>query len=83
MRLSLAILTAFAAYSATAPSLNTHHVVHEKHDVPMKKWVKREALQPRGLLPMRIGLTQSNLDKGHAMLMEVYISHISSHSIYF
>ena len=69
MRLYLAIFAAFAAYVAAAPS--THYVIHEKRDAPMKRWVKREALQPRGLLPMRIGLTQSNLDEGHAMLMEV------------
>jgi hypothetical protein len=30
-------------------------------------------------LPMRIGLTQSNLDKGHDFLMEVYDPNFLSH----
>ena len=74
MRLHFALLTAFALHAFAVPSASSHYTVHEKRDIPLKKWDKREALQPQGLLPMRIGLTQGNLDKGHAMLMEMYVA---------
>ena len=71
MLLHLTLVAVLSVYAFAAPSSSEHYVVHEKREMSLKRWMKREALQPRGLLPMRIGLTQSNLDKGHAMLMEV------------
>jgi Pro-kumamolisin, activation domain len=48
------------------------HVLHEKRDAAvLKRWVQREKLDSSTILPMRIGLTQKNLDHGHEFLMEV------------
>jgi tripeptidyl-peptidase-1 len=48
------------------------HVLHEKRDAAvLKRWVRREKLDSSAILPMRIGLTQKNLDLGHEFLMEV------------
>lgn len=49
------------------------HTVHERHSPQASSaaWTKRSKV-PRGtVLPMRIGLTQSNLDIGHDRLMAV------------
>jgi tripeptidyl-peptidase-1 len=48
------------------------HVLHEKHDAAVpKRWVQRKKLDSSAILPMRIGLTQRNLDRGHELLMDV------------
>jgi tripeptidyl-peptidase-1 len=68
--LSLSVVLAGAAivHSAAVPST---HVVHEKRDVSTKKWVKREKLSSRAILPMRIGLKQRNLHRADDFLMDV------------
>lgn len=66
MRVSTLALFAAAAIAAPAG-----HVLHEKRDLVSPVWVKKHAIEPHARLPMRIGLTQSNLDKGHDMLMDV------------
>lgn len=50
---------------------STVHVLHEKREVEPSKWVKLEPVDPKVVLPMRIGLVPSNMDKAHDMLMEV------------
>lgn len=47
------------------------HVIHERA-VSTNDWVKRGNINPDGLLPVRIGLTQQNLSQGHDLLMERY-----------
>ncbi|PSR88695.1 putative Tripeptidyl-peptidase sed1 [Coniella lustricola] len=48
------------------------HVLHERHQPTLQnKWVKRAKLEKDMVLPMRIGLRQSNLDAGHERLMEI------------
>lgn len=48
------------------------HVLHEKRDAAvLKRWARREKLDSSTILPMRIGLTQKNLDLGHEFLMDV------------
>lgn len=47
------------------------HVIHER-TVPTNDWVKLGNINPHGLVPVRIGLIQQNLDQGHEMLMERY-----------
>jgi tripeptidyl-peptidase-1 len=70
MRFTEIILASVCAVSVCAiPSSN--HVVHEKRSEAPKYWEKRSRLNPEGVLPMRIGLTQSNLHKGDELLMEV------------
>ena len=68
--LTIAGLLATTAVAAPAPA-PAHHVVHEKRETASRAWVKRSRLAPKTKLPMRIGLTQSNLDKGHDLLMDV------------
>ena len=63
-------LAALAANSVVAPSPHSPHVLHERRDLETS-WVKRDALEEDFTLPMRIGLTQNNLDKGHDWLLEV------------
>lgn len=45
------------------------HVVHER-GLAGRTWEKKGRVPPGALLPMRIGLRQSNLDVGHDMLIE-------------
>ena len=59
---------------ATALPSSSDHVVHERREASLKQWQKREGLGSRSKLPMRIGLKQSNLDRGHDLLMEVYVA---------
>jgi len=47
------------------------HVLHEKRDFPLNKWIKRDRVEANAILPIRIGLAQSNLEKGHDLLMGV------------
>jgi tripeptidyl-peptidase-1 len=49
------------------------HAVHERHTTRMaRKWAKQEKLKGTTVLPMRIGLKQSNLDAGRDRLMEMW-----------
>ena len=49
-----------------------HSVVHERHEQRhLEGWSKAEPAELQALLPIRIGLTQSNLQKGHDMLMDM------------
>ena len=59
----LAFSTAFAA-AAVGLSTPNNHVLHEKRGTPLKHWAKRSKLDPRTTLPMRIGLSQSNVHNG-------------------
>ena len=74
MRYTLLTLGALVASVIAAPS--TTHVLHEKRDALPFGWERHEKLPSHEVLPMRIGLTQSNLDKAEEFLMEV--SHPSS-----
>ena len=50
----------------------TTHVLHERHlSGNLEGWVKRGLADAKSLLPMRIGLKQSNLDEGHDLLMDM------------
>jgi tripeptidyl-peptidase-1 len=68
----VAIVAAIAALSNAAPA-SIKHALHEKRQNPSLDWVKGARIEATAILPMRIGLTQSNLDKGHDLLMEVYV----------
>jgi tripeptidyl-peptidase-1 len=54
-----------ALASQAAAVLFTNHVVHEHRDYVPKSWIKKGRLDGAAELPVRIGMTQSNLDKGH------------------
>lgn len=66
------ILSAFVALTtiALAAPAPVHHVSHEKR-TDSAAWVKGDRVHGDVKLPVRIGLTQSNLDKGHDLLMSV------------
>ncbi|KAH7354976.1 putative alkaline serine protease AorO [Rhexocercosporidium sp. MPI-PUGE-AT-0058] len=66
----VALLGAFAAQAAAAP-FSSSHAVHERRDYVPKAWIKKGRVDADVELPVRIGMTQSNLDKGHDLLMEV------------
>lgn len=68
----LAAVSAVAALANAAPA-SFKHALHEKRETPASDWVKVARIESTAILPMRIGLTQSNLDKGHDFLMEVYV----------
>lgn len=69
--LGLACVASLAATVLAAPtSIHSNHVLHERRDASLQ-WVKRDRLHRDVKLPMRIGLTQRNLDEGHEALMQV------------
>lgn len=73
--LSLLLLTLSAA---AAPSPRAGHVVHEKRARDPTAWEQTRRLEADKILPLRIGLSQSNLDKIEDILMSV--SHPKSES---
>lgn len=77
---SLLILSAFWVASLAAPH-PAPHVVHEARDTLPPFWYKRygSSLEQDTKLPIRIGLTQSNLQKGSEILMDVSSPHSSNY----
>lgn len=67
MRSITTILAALAATAVALPTSNAPHVLHEKREFTHPVWVKRSEVPTGRMLPVRIGLTQSNLDRGHEM----------------
>ena len=67
---TLALLGACLRLGAAAPA-PSGHTLHERRSVEYSPWTKAERLHAETILPMRIGLTQSNLDIGHDLLMDV------------
>lgn len=59
-----------AAICSSVPT-SVKHVLHEKRDKHSADWVKATRVESDAVLPIRIGLTQNNLEKGHEFLMEV------------
>ena len=64
------IALAIAALSGAAPA-PIKHVVHEKRERHSSEWVKGDRVEGDAVLPIRIGLSQNNLEKGYDYLMEV------------
>ena len=69
VKLLLSLLAFAAALDAVA--LPAHHEVHERRDTLSPRWTKLDRVESHKLLPMRIGLTQSNIDNGYEHLMNV------------
>lgn len=57
----------FAASAAAVPAVK--HVVHEER--PDSAWTPRAPIHPEAILPVRIGLAQSNLHNAHEWLQAV------------
>ncbi|KKY28894.1 putative protease s8 tripeptidyl peptidase [Phaeomoniella chlamydospora] len=62
--------TTLVAFSEALPKGNTHSL-HEKRSHTPSKWQKRARVEREAILPVRIGLTQTNLEEGHEYLMDV------------
>jgi tripeptidyl-peptidase-1 len=69
MKLTTLIVGALASRSLAAPTPG--YEVHERRDFIPKSWVEEKRLDAAAFLPVRIGLTQNNLDYGHELLMEM------------
>lgn len=73
--LFLAGLVAVQVSAAPSPSF----VVHEKREnTGAGRWSKRNAPPVDMIVPVRIGMRQSNLDVAHDVLMELYVSTFES-----
>ncbi|CZR58166.1 probable tripeptidyl-peptidase 1 precursor [Phialocephala subalpina] len=59
-----------AAIAAPAPN-SKRHVVHERRDRLPTHWNKNAKLHGDSFMPLRIALTQSNLDRADEFLMDV------------
>ena len=68
---TVAAAAAFSTIIAALPA-SVNHVVHEKRS-GSSAWSPMQGAKPDGriTLPVRIGLTESNLDQGDAILMGV------------
>ena len=63
-------LVAFVAL-LDAIAIPPHHEAHEKRETLHPRWTKRDRVESHKLLPMRIGLAQTNLENGYEHLMDV------------
>jgi tripeptidyl-peptidase-1 len=70
MFVKLSVIAAIAALVNAAPA-PTKHVLHEERAIASRDWVKGARIEKDAIVPMRIGLTQTNLEKGYDYLMEV------------
>jgi tripeptidyl-peptidase I len=66
----LLVAAAAVPLSSAVPTA-PRHVVHEQKRSQDPTWVKRNRVESSAILPVRIGLTQSNLEQGHDLLMEL------------
>lgn len=69
MHFALLAVSALAASVAAIPA--STHVLHEKRSHVPHEWEKRSKVASTAKMPMRVGLTQRNLDRGYDLLMEV------------
>ncbi|THH05901.1 hypothetical protein EW145_g4459 [Phellinidium pouzarii] len=68
-RFIFSLLLASGAFAIPSPRAN--HVLHEKRAMEPSDWVQTRRVEPDRVLPLRIGLSQSNIDKLEEMLMAV------------
>lgn len=71
MKSSIILLSLAVASSLAVPAPNRSHVVHERRSALPASWVEPRRVDGQAKLPVRIGLTQSNSDVGHDLLMDV------------
>ncbi len=68
---SLVALLAAAAAVVNAVAIPPYHEVHEKRQTLHPRWTKRNRVESHKLFQMRIGLKQSNLEKGYQHLLDM------------
>jgi tripeptidyl-peptidase-1 len=66
----LSIVVGLAALINAAPA-PVKHILHEVRAIESRDWVKGARIEKDAIVPMRIGLTQTNLEKGYDYIMEV------------
>lgn len=67
----LSSLTLATLITAVLAAPTKDHVLHEKRNMGSSAWQKRNAVPADMVLPMRIGLKQTNIHRGHDLLMDV------------
>ena len=65
------VLAAGALVAAAVASPTDHYAVHERRNAAPVGWASRGHVKRDAVLPMRIALSQRNLDKGYDHLMDV------------
>ena len=68
---SFVALLATAVAAVNAVAIHAHHEVHEKRETLHPRWTKRDRVESHKVFQMRIGLKQSNLEKGYEHLIDV------------
>jgi tripeptidyl-peptidase I len=71
---SILASAAFAVLAASAPTTSSQRFayrVHEMRTSASRDWVKRDRIESSAIIPVRIGLTQTNLGLGDDLLMQV------------
>lgn len=72
MHFSLVTVCGLLTATIAAPAPNSNrHVVHERRDRLPTHWNKNAKLHGDSIMPLRIALTQSNLDRADEFLMDV------------
>ncbi|KAL6830911.1 Pro-kumamolisin, activation domain-containing protein [Trichoderma sp. SZMC 28015] len=65
---TLALISVAVVYAASPTTL----VTHERRDIHSHShWEKRNRLEPHDITPVRIGVSQRNLDRGYDLLLDV------------
>lgn len=59
------LLTACSLAVSVIATPTANYAVHEKRDALPHGWAKRERLDRRAIMPMRIALKQRNLERGY------------------
>jgi tripeptidyl-peptidase-1 len=71
MQLSHFLLGGLVACASAAPTTRTSSL-HERRELGATHWIARDIkLNKDAVIPMSIGLTQQNLDRGYQFLMDV------------
>lgn len=71
MKTSLILLPLAVASTWATPAPSKSHVVHERRNALPMSWIDPRRVHGDEFLPVRIGLTQSNSELGHDLLMDV------------
>ena len=71
LRHYLLFLCALVTSVIAVPTAHQYEV-HERREYNTDAWTETQRLTGDTILPVRIGLTQSNLDRGHDLLMDMY-----------
>lgn len=64
-------LPVIALLSTVSLTMATIHVVHEKRDGEPTAWIRHERADTNAILPLRIGLKQSNLEHMHKFVDDI------------